>query len=78
MALAICISILGLILAPALVAILVWAILGTVAAVADGILERDRFGFIVAGILAVSGLVDLAVLAALIWWIVHLWTVASA
>lgn len=78
MALAICISILGVILAPALVSLLVWAILGTVAAVADGILERDRFGFMIAGLIALGGLVDLAALVALVWWIVHLWTVAFA
>lgn len=78
MALAICISILGVILAPALVSLLVWAILGILAALANGFLERDRVGFMIAGLIALGGLVDLAVLAALIWWIVHLWTVAFA
>lgn len=73
MALAICISILGLIVAPALVSILVWAVLGVLAAIADGFLESDRVPFGVAGLIALAGLVDLAVLAGLVWWIVHLW-----
>lgn len=78
MALAICISILGLIFAPALVAILVWSILGVLAAVADSFLERDRIGFMVAGLIALGGLVDLAALVALVWWITHLWVAAFA
>lgn len=74
MALAICISILGLIAAPALVAILVWAVVGTLAAIADGFLESDSAPFIAAGLIALAGLLDLAALTALVWWIVHLWT----
>lgn len=73
MALAICISILGLIVAPALVSILVWAVLGVLAAIADGFLESDRVPFGVAALIALAGLVDLAALAGLVWWIVHLW-----
>lgn len=78
MALAICISIIGLILAPMLVSILVWAVLGVLAVVADGALERDSAHFIAAGAIALAGIVDLAALVALVWWIVHLWTVAFA
>lgn len=73
MALAICISILGLIVAPALVGILIWAILGVLASVAGGITESDRTFFTAAGLIALAGLTDLAVLAGLVWWIVHLW-----
>ena len=78
MALAICISVLGLILAPALVGILIWAALGIIAIVADGVLERDATHFIVAGLIALAGLMDLAALIALVWWIVDLWTAAFA
>lgn len=78
MALAICISILGLIVAPALVSILIWAVLGILVLVADGALKRDGASFIVAGLIALTGLLDLAALVALVWWIVHLWTVAFA
>lgn len=73
MALAICISILGLIVAPALVSILIWAVLGVLATVAGGFTESDRTLFGVAGLIALGGLVDLAALTALVWWIVHLW-----
>ena len=73
MVLAICISILGLIVAPALVGILVWSVLGILAAVANGFLESDRTFFTAAGLIALAGLTDLAVLAGLVWWIVHLW-----
>lgn len=78
MALAICISVLGLIFAPALVAILVWSILGVLAAVGNGVLGGDGPHFVAAGVLAFAGLVDLAALVALVWWITHLWTVAFA
>lgn len=74
MALAICISILGLIVAPALVGILVWAILGVLATVTDCFLESDGALAIAAGLIALAGLLDLAALAGLVWWIVHLWT----
>ena len=78
MALAICISILGLILAPMLVSILIWAVLGILAIVADGVLERDGAHFIAAGAIALVGLGDLAALIALVWWIVDLWSKAFA